>query len=313
MSSQLVDVALPVPLPRTFSYRHDPADEGPRRRVAKGDLVVVPFGRRREVTGLVTGVAGLEDGVTTHEGVALKPVVRVHGIEYRVAGDRLRLARWLADYYMLPLGEVVPLFHPPAPGTGRRGEDEPADAFPDVDAGPVTLTAAQQAALAAAVAPLEEGRFAPLLLHGVTGSGKTEVYLALIARALELGRSALYLLPEIALTPQTLARIHARFGDRAAAIHSGLSAGQRCRVHEAAARGEVRVVVGPRSALFAPVVDLGVIVVDEEHESSYKQDEKPRYHARHAALVRGREAGAVVMLGSATPDLESERNAREGR
>ncbi len=176
------------------------------------------------------------------------------------------------------------------------------------------LTAAQRAALAAAAAHLDAGTFGAVLLHGVTGSGKTEVYLALIERALALGESALYLLPEIALTPQTLARIHARFGDRAAAIHSGTvrraSAAASTRRPPA---GELRVVVGPRSALFAPVADLGVIVVDEEHETSYKQDEKPRYHARHAALVRGREAEAVVMLGSATPDLESVANARAGR
>ncbi|MBE0566533.1 MAG: primosomal protein N' [Krumholzibacteria bacterium] len=313
MPAQLLEVALPVPLPRTFSYRHEPAQESARRRAAVGDLVVVPFGRRREVTGLVTGAGPLPDGVTAHEGVALRPVTRIHPPEYRIAGERLRLARWLAEYYMLPLGEVVPLFHPPAPGTAARGDAEDAAAYPDVDAGPVVLTVDQRAALAVAAAHLDRGAFGAVLLHGVTGSGKTEVYLALIERALAKGRSALYLLPEIALTPQTLSRIHARFGERAAAIHSGMSAGRRCQVHEAAARGELQVVVGPRSALFAPLPDLGVIVVDEEHESSYKQDEKPRYHARHAALVRGREAKAVVVLGSATPDLESVANARAGR
>jgi primosomal protein N' (replication factor Y) len=152
-----------------------------------------------------------------------------------------------------------------------------------------------------------------VLIHGVTGSGKTEVYLSAIAAALARGRGAIYLLPEIALTPQTLARISARFGGRAAALHSALSAGERCRVHEGAARGEIRVVVGPRSAVFAPVRDLAVIVVDEEHETSFKQEEKPRYHARHAALARGRIASAAVLLGSATPDLESYRNAITGR
>ncbi len=313
MTVQLVEVALPVPLPRTFSYRHEAEGDAERRRIVRGDLVVVPFGRRRGLTGLVTAVSTLEPDVRTVDGVELKAVGRVLPVEYRVTGDRLQLARWLADYYMLPVGEVVPLFHPPAPGTSARGKGEAADAFPDIDGGPVELTAAQRAALGQAAAILDARAFGALLLHGVTGSGKTEVYLAVIEHALAQGRSALYLLPEIALTPQTLARIHARFGDRAAAIHSGLSAGQRCRVHEAAARGEIQVVVGPRSALFAPVRDLGAIIVDEEHETSYKQDEKPRYHARHAALVRGREAGAVVVLGSATPDLESAANAEEGR
>jgi len=308
LETQLVDVALPVPLDRTFSYRFTPVD----RRLVRGDLVVVPFGRRREVIGLVTGAAAMPVKTVLPAGTRLRDVVRVLPPEYRVEGDRWRLAQWLADYYMLPLGEVVPLLHPPSPGTRARGSAAPTD-WPEVDAAGLTLTAAQENALATANTHLAEETYGAVLLHGVTGSGKTEVYLAVIAEALARGKSALYLLPEIALTPQTLARIHARFGDRVAAVHSGLSAGQRCRVHEAAARGELQVVVGPRSALFAPVRDLGVIVVDEEHETSYKQDEKPRYHARHAALVRGRAAGAVVVLGSATPDLESWTNAEGGR
>ncbi|MCP4574471.1 MAG: primosomal protein N' [bacterium] len=311
MTDQLLDVALPVPLPRTFSYRYRGQEDGPR--AVRGDLVEVPFGRRRGVLGLVTGTAALADGVLEHEGAALRDVVRVLPPEYRVTGDRWRLARWLADYYMLPLGEVVPLFHPPRPGTKMRASGAIETDFPLPDPVDIVPTPDQRRALDAAGGALARGEYAAFLLHGVTGSGKTEVYLTLMEEALAQGRSAVYLLPEIALTPQTLARIHVRFGDRAAAIHSGLSAGQRCAVHEAAARGEIRVVVGPRSALFAPVRDLGVVVVDEEHETSYKQDEKPRYHARHAALVRGREAKAVVVLGSATPDLESVANAREGR
>ena len=232
-----------------------------------------------------------------------------------MTGERLRLARWLADYYALPLGEVVPLLHPPAPGTQRRDRIDAAaaEAYPDVDVPDIRLTAAQQVAVAAAADVLTTETFGALLLHGVTGSGKTEVYLTVIEQALAAGRGAVFLLPEIALTPQTLARIKARFGDRVAALHSGLSAGQRCSVHERAARGELSVVVGPRSALFTPIRNLGVIIVDEEHDTSYKQDEKPRYNARHAALVRGRESRAVVLLGSATPDLESMNNAVAGR
>jgi primosomal protein N' (replication factor Y) len=311
----LLEVALPVPLDRTFSYRlvdggQEPAEPCPE----VGDLVSVPFGRRRQVTGLVVGVEPLEPGTDQVDGFQLRDVVRRFGPEYRVTGDRLALARWLAEYYALPLGEVVPLFHPPAPGTRLRARrKDPDPAFPTGDAAGITLTGAQQQAVDLARGHLEDGKFGALLLHGVTGSGKTEVYLTVIEQALASGRGAIFLLPEIALTPQMLARITARFGGEVAAIHSGLSAGQRCLVHEQAARGEVKVVVGPRSALFAPVRDLGVIVVDEEHEHSYKQDEKPRYHARHAALVRGREAAAVVILGSATPDLETMENARSGR
>ncbi len=309
--SQLLEIALPVPLPRTFSYRHAPGDGSPAE---VGDLAVVPFGRRREVIGLVTTASPLPPDTTTVEGVQLRDVRRILPGEYRLGPVRRELARWMAGYYALPVGEVVPLFHPPAPGTVARPRRKSAEPeYPDLDPASIELTAAQRSPIARAESLLEQKESGALLLHGVTGSGKTEVYLAVIASALALGRGAIYLLPEIALTPQTLARIKVRFGDEAAAIHSGLSAGERCRVHEAAARGEIKVVVGPRSALFAPVRDLGVIVVDEEHDSSYKQDEKPRYHARHTALVRGRLAKAVVILGSATPDLESMARAREGR
>lgn len=323
---QRLEVALPVPLPQTFTYLHVPGEGSERREVTVGDLVEVVFGRRRQLTGLVVAAGeptapAAVDGKAAADGAApaapprrLRDITRVLAPEYRLDGDRRRLADWLAGYYALPLGEVVPLFHPPAPGTATGVSTRRKEApYPAVDAVVTNLTAAQAAAVEDGRRRLAAGRFGAVLLHGVTGSGKTEVYLTLIAEALALGRGALFLLPEIALTPQTLSRIAARFGDDVAAVHSGLSAGRRCRVHEQAARGEVRVVVGPRSALFAPVRDLGLIVVDEEHESSYKQDEKPRYHARHAALVRGRECGALVVLGSATPDLETFVNANEGR
>ena len=311
----LVEVVLPVPLTRSFTYRWPAEPPADRQRPRRGDLVVVPFGRRREVVGLVTELRTAEPDQDQIDGNPLKDVARVLPAEYCVTGERLRLARWLADYYALPLGEVVPLLHPPAPGTQRRDRTAAADAesYPDVDVPDIRLTAAQQAAVSAATDLLTAETFGALLLHGVTGSGKTEVYLTVIEQALAAGRGAVFLLPEIALTPQTLARIKARFGDRVAALHSGLSAGQRCSVHERAARGELSVVVGPRSALFTPIGNLGVIIVDEEHDTSYKQDEKPRYHARHAALIRGRENRAVVMLGSATPDLESMNNATAGR
>jgi primosomal protein N' (replication factor Y) (superfamily II helicase) len=318
---QRLEVALPVPLPQTFTYLHQPGEGPERRAVTAGDLVEVVFGRRRRVTGLV--VTATEPGAPRPAGAAdasdppaprLRDITRVLPPEYRLDGERRRLADWLAAYYALPLGEVLPLFHPPAPGTASRPATRAAPAaYPNVDVAVTQLTPAQAVAVADGHRRLELREFSAMLLYGVTGSGKTEVYLTLIAAALAAGRGALFLLPEIALTPQTLARIAARFGDQVAAVHSGLSAGQRCRVHEAAARGQARVVVGPRSALFAPVGNLGLIVVDEEHESSYKQEEKPRYHARHAALVRGRECGALVVLGSATPDLESLANADGGR
>ncbi|AKC86955.1 primosomal protein N' [Pseudoxanthomonas suwonensis] len=157
------------------------------------------------------------------------------------------------------------------------------------------------------------GGFAPLLLEGVTGSGKTEVYLHAIADCLARGRQALVLVPEIGLTPQTLARFRARLGVPVHALHSGLADGERARVWAAAWRGEARVIVGTRSAVFIPLPEAGLIVVDEEHDASYKQQDGIRYHARDFALVRGKALGVPVLLGSATPSLETLHNAQAGR
>ena len=153
----------------------------------------------------------------------------------------------------------------------------------------------------------------PTLLHGVTGSGKTEVYLQAIAAELAAGRGAIVMVPEIALTPQTVSRFASRFGDRVAVLHSALSDGERYDEWHRIRSGAARVVIGPRSAVWAPVRDLGLIVVDEEHESSYKQDETPRYNARDVAVLRGALEGARVVLGSATPSLESWMNVKRGK
>ncbi len=151
------------------------------------------------------------------------------------------------------------------------------------------------------------------LLHGVTGAGKTEVYLALAARTLAAGRQVLVLVPEIALTPQLLGRFAGRFGDRVAVLHSQLTGAERLRAWRAIARGDADVVVGARSAVFAPFGALGLVVVDEEHDDSYKQEDGVRYHARDLAVVRAHQAGCPAVLGSATPSLESWENARSGR
>jgi len=176
---------------------------------------------------------------------------------------------------------------------------------------PLPLNAEQQAALAAIVGG-DNGQ-KPVLLFGVTGSGKTEVYLQAIARELEAGRGAIVMVPEISLTPQTVRRFASRFGDRVAVLHSALSDGERYDEWHRIRSGEARVVVGPRSAVWAPVRELGLIVVDEEHEGSYKQDETPRYHARDVAVLRGVLEGAKVVLGSATPSLESWANVSRGK
>src|SRR5262245_34029157 len=160
---------------------------------------------------------------------------------------------------------------------------------------------------------LSSDSFVPALLHGVTGSGKTEVYLCLIETALQSGRTALMLMPEIGLTPRVAEEFRERLGPDIAILHRGLSDGERFDEWWRISRGQARVVIGTRSAVFAPIQNLGLIVVDEEHDPSYKQQESPRYHARDTALVRGKLARALVVLGSATPAIESFHNARSGK
>ena len=209
---------------------------------------------------------------------------------------------------------------------------------------PLMLNAAQSKALAAIKAAMEHGLLSPalssgggegeaadqsarvpapqasrtFLLHGVTGSGKTEVYLQAIAHALEQGKGAIVLVPEISLTPQTVERFKARFSSGplqtlVAVLHSHLSAGERHDEWHKIRQGRARIVIGARSAIFAPVDPLALIIVDEEHEHTYKQEESPRYHARDVAIVRGQMEGATVVLGSATPSLESYYNCRRGK
>ena len=175
------------------------------------------------------------------------------------------------------------------------------------------LTEAQVSVLREIERPLKDGIYAPFLLHGVTGSGKTEVYIRTMRVALQLGRSAMMLVPEIALTPVFSRRLRAHFGDRVAIFHSSLSKGERFDEWTRVKNGTARIVIGTRSAVFAPVGNLGLVIVDEEHESTYRQQDSPQYNGRDTAIVRAQKESAVVVLGSATPSLESFHNARTGK
>ena len=175
------------------------------------------------------------------------------------------------------------------------------------------FSAAQKEALAKIGDAVAAQKFGGLLLHGITGSGKTAVYLACMRKVLDQGRSSILLVPEIGLTPAVAADLHQVFGDEVAILHSGLSAAERAEQWHRIRRGEARVVAGTRSAVFAPVSDLALLIVDEEQDSSYKQEETPRYHARDVAVMRAKMAGAVVVLGSATPSLESYYNAKKNK
>ncbi|MBI4521592.1 MAG: primosomal protein N', partial [Gemmatimonadetes bacterium] len=190
---------------------------------------------------------------------------------------------------------------------------DPFRAMPVREAESYRPTEAQAAAIRELIAALDSPEPRPFLLHGVTGSGKTLVYIELLREVVARGRTAMVLVPEIALTPQAVARFRAAFGELVAVLHSGLSDGERYDAWRLLRSGERRIAIGARSAVFAPLEDLGAIVVDEEHDGSYKQSDAPRYHARDVAVVRAAAAGAVCVLGSATPALETWTNARSGK
>jgi primosomal protein N' (replication factor Y) len=230
----------------------------------------------------------------------------------RAAGGRARVADLVRGRPSLR-GAVDRL----AEKGGLRLEDErdvrTPGSLPVREAEAVTPTADQEAALAPLVAAVRHRAFRPFLLHGVTGSGKTEVYFRAVHAALARGLGAIVLVPEIGLTPMLLRAARARFGNTVSVLHSELSAGERHDQWWRIREGDARVAIGARSAVFAPVPDLGLVVVDEEHDGSYKQDESPRYHGRDVAVMRARLEGCPAMLGSATPSVESHANALRGK
>ncbi len=279
---------------------------------APGERVQVPL-RQRVVRGWVVAHA------PAPAGVRLKRIVGVGPAEERCPADALALAQWLAHRYLSPLGAAIDVVAPPptrrgAPrGFGGVVSDARADTSQALGRQQPPLTVWQREALAPIVEAIQRREAQRFLLWGVTASGKTRVYEEAVAACLEAGRSAVLLVPEIALTPHLVASLRRRFGDRVAVLHSQMAASWRRYHWDRIRSGDARVVVGARSAVLAPVTDVGLFVLDEEHESSYKQDESPRYHAREVAFHRAAEAGAAVVLGSATPSLESMQAALEGK
>ncbi len=373
-----VEVALPAPLFRTFTYA---VPDGIAMPIPVGSRVVVPFHNRREI-GICLGE------VAPPPGVSLKPIESVADETPSIPEPLLATARWIADWYAAPLGVTLRGMLPavlsgvqasiPTPKTRRvarllqdlpslmqrekafsrakqqgviyqlleaQGGMAPVEALlqqAGCTAGVITAMAkrgfveirdeivqrdpfAERAGTAPPPNPSAAQREAvetivngapgqTFLLHGITGSGKTLVYIETLRAILRDGkRTAIVLVPEIALTSQTVDRFRGAFGDDVAVLHSALSDGERYDAWLALRRGERRIAVGARSALFAPLENVGVVIVDEEHESSYKQSETPRYNAREAAIVRARAEGAVVVLGSATPSLESWERAERGQ
>ncbi|WP_263770786.1 primosomal protein N' [Propionivibrio soli] len=304
---RIARVALDVPLYRLFDYEIPDSEE-----VDAGDIgrrVDVPFGTRARLGILVDLPAGSD-----LPDAQLKPLTAVRRDLPPLPADWFRLCEFCSGYYHAPLGEVMlstlpaalRRVDPPKPREPKRS------AKPSPAQIPPTLTAEQEAALAR-IAEAGEG-FSAHLLHGVTGSGKTEVYLRLIERTLQAGGQALLLVPEINLTPQLEERVAARFPAAGlVSLHSELTEAKRARNWRSALDGTAHIVLGTRLAVFTPMPDLALIIVDEEHDPSFKQQDGMRYSARDVAVFRARERGIPIVLGSATPSLESWANATDAR
>jgi primosomal protein N' (replication factor Y) len=275
-----------------------------RGEVEIGSMLVVPFGNR-QILGVVVGLS------ESSEVPAEKLLEPVRALELGVPAELIALAEWIAAEYCSTFARALSLVLPPGAarrlsGRRRRAVAAPRHTSVGISRGdPPELSADQRSVLAPLLEAIGSGGARQMLLHGVTGSGKTEVYLRAAAAALEQGRGAIVLVPEIALTPQIVARFIERFGETVAVLHSRLTPGQRYEQWRRLREGEARVCVGPRSAVFAPVSDLGLIVLDEEHDSSYKHEGDPRYDARDVAAERASRSGALLLAGSATPRPES--------
>ena len=302
-------IARVEPLTRTravrgpFDYRLAADQEG----VEVGSLLRVPFGGGRTLA-VVTELA--DSSEVPRDALAEPDAL----LPFDVPADLVSLALWMAREYCSTPARSLGLVLAPGAKTRRTtrtvgSSHRELSVVGAARAAAPSLTAAQKEALDPVLAAIDEQRNESFLLQGVTGSGKTEVYLSAAARALEAGRAAIVMVPEIALTPQALGRFRARFGDQVAVLHSELGQGARFAEWLRLRRGEARVCVGPRSAVFAPLERIGLIVVDEEHEAAYKHEGDPRYDARAVAARRASEHGAVLLQGSATPRPESVQSA----
>ncbi len=297
-------IAVEAPLPTTLTY-HVPDELRGDPRLRRGQCVTVPLGKRK-VSGLL--ISGCDDPGPFQ----IKDIIAIDEERPCLHEPFIRWLEWLARYYVHPIGQVVEMAFPPlARAKSARNKSRKSAVVPEREKTiPPELTEEQRGVIEAIQS---EPGFQTHLVHGVTGSGKTEVYMRLLEKVISEGKQGIVLVPEISLTPQLIERFTRRLGNAVAVIHSHLTPREKTDQWWAMLEGRKQVLIGARSALFCPLPRLGMIVVDEEHESSFKQDEKLKYHARDAAVMLGKFSDCPVVLGSATPSLETWHNAQTGR
>jgi primosomal protein N' (replication factor Y) len=297
-----IRVAFEGRVPLLFEYKVPPHLQS---KIELGQKVVVPF-RNQNKFGYII------EELSQSSQRSLKEVVEIVELEPCLSQDLLKLSRWMAEYYFAPMGEILAMMLPQK-RVKKLSLRETSPIAPRKEA--ITLTKEQTEILKRIYKDIRENKFSPYLLLGVTGSGKTEVYIQAIKYLLKINpqKQAIVLVPEISLTPQTVERFERAFGEPVVILHSRLTPGIRYHEWQEAKAGKKRIIIGARSAIFAPVRDLGLVVVDEEHDSSYKQADAPRYHAREVAVMRAKFTNAVVILGSATPSLETFYQVHQGK
>ncbi|MDD4179017.1 MAG: primosomal protein N' [Candidatus Margulisbacteria bacterium] len=307
---------------KTFTYA---IPERLNDRIGIGSQVVVPFGRRKEIGYVV-------ERLVSSNVKGIKEIIDLASPEPIFSEKSVKLARWMADYYLSFFLTALRLVMPPGlrqkeergrvgklvekGKKGKQTEQQKTNTQTSLTTQPpgtkLKLTPEQQTALDEINQSIDDNKPTRFLLHGVTGSGKTEVYMQAIAHLLEKGQSAIVLVPEISLTPQMVQRFTARFQDHIAVLHSELTLKKRNEEWQRIVSGQVQIVLGARSAVFAPLKNLGLIIIDEEYENTYKSDKSPRYHTREVAFKLAALNNAVVVLGSATPSIETYFRAEAG-
>lgn len=303
-----VQVAIPVPVRRSFTYKIPQGMD-----VNVGDRLFVPFGKRNLVGFAIGKNAKCEE-------IKIKEILEKPDIEQVFSEKMVELIRWMADYYFVPVGEMFKSAIPNLLLKNSNGGRKKTRNFEDtiIDGAfyselKVTLTDEQDKVYNELKKSVLDFNFSTTLLHGVTGSGKTEVYIRLFEDVIGKGKSVIFLVPEIGMTPQTVGRITSYFKDKVSVYHSDLTDARRLHEWDRMKNGEAQIVVGTRSAVFAPFKKLGLIVVDEEHDQSYKQDENPRYNGRDTAVMRAKIEGISCLLGSATPSVDSFANVKKNK
>ncbi|MBQ0051537.1 MAG: primosomal protein N' [Treponema sp.] len=307
MPKKFLQIVLNIPLNQSFTYLDCENPENKSRLGCRADL---KFGNRR-MTGLVIAESETLPPDCPVEEDKIRPVMRFLDEECVLTAELTELAKWISKYYLCSIGEIACSM---VPG-GKRESD--AGGFSFLEDTPETkareLSEEQKVAVEGILSQNPHNKNQLHYLYGATGTGKTEVFLQTSERLLEQGKGVIYLVPEIGLTPQVIEAVVSRFGNTAAVLHSGLTPSQKLSEWRRILNKEARVVVGARSAVFAPVPDLGMIIIDEEHDGSYKSGNTPRYHARQVAMYRCARLGIPLLMGSATPSVEAWKMMEEGK